>query len=95
MSETATKEDPPAIVPIESLDQFVGILTRWHAHKVKVLEHMLSVPEGTEMQVDGGEPVPLTGDMMAGFRAGLSLALMELGNLPFVTATRSDAPAVH
>lgn len=90
MSET---KDPLAIMPIESLDQFAGLLTAWHAEKVRVLEHMLQIPEGTEMVVDGGEAVPLIGDRLAGFKAGIQLSLMELGTLPFITESRDAEPA--
>lgn len=88
MSET--KE--AATVHIESVNQFVGILQGWHDKKVKVLEHMLTVPEGTEMQVAGESAAVLTGDMLAGFKAGIQLSLMELGKLPFAVEFE-EAPA--
>jgi hypothetical protein len=92
MTDTTTPPTPetpvttpiPETVAITDVNQFVGILTDWHAHKVAILEHMLQVPDGTEMQVDDGESIILTGDMLAGFKAGISIALMELGVLPFV-----------
>jgi hypothetical protein len=90
MPETTT---PPAIMPIQSLDQFAGLLTAWHAEKVRVLEHMLSIPEGTTMQLDGGPEVPMTAELITGFRAGIQLALMELGTLPFITESREAEPA--
>ena len=74
----------PETLLIKDIDQFVNLLTRWHAEKVKVLEHMLEVPDGTEMERDGVSVV-LTADMLAGFKAGIDLALMELGSLPFAT----------
>lgn len=74
----------PETVEITDVNQFVGILTDWHAQKVAILEHMLQVPDGTEMVVDDDTPIILTGDMLTGVRAGISLALMELGSLPFV-----------
>ena len=74
----------PETILIEDIDQFVNLLTRWHVEKVKVLEHMLEVPDGTEMECDGVSVV-LTGDMLAGFKAGINLSLMELGILPFVS----------
>ena len=74
----------PETILIGDIDQFVNLLTRWHVEKVKVLEHMLEVPDGTEMECDGASVV-LTGDMLAGFKAGINLSLMELGILPFVS----------
>lgn len=84
-----TQEAPPVL--IEDLDQFVSLLTGWHSNKVAMLEHLLEIPEGTEMQVDGGDSVALTGDILAGFKAGLNVALMELGKLPFESAPLPDA----
>lgn len=89
-----TTEEKPPVLKIESVSQFVGLLMAWHAHKVKVLEHMISVPENTEMSIDGGKTVALTGEMLQGFKAGIALSLMELGTLPFV-AIEEDAPATH
>lgn len=96
MSDTNSAQ-APEILPITDLDQFAGLLTNWHASKVAVLEHMLSIPEGTEMSIDGGDSVPLTGDLLAGLKVGINLCLMELGNLPFITesANAADAPTPH
>lgn len=71
---------------IDDVDQFAVLITDWHSRKVAVLEHMMSVPAGTEMEVSGEcEPTTLilTADILDGFRAGLGLALIELGELPF------------
>lgn len=96
MTEATTPITPPETIEITDVNQFVGFLTAWHAKKVAILGHMLQVPEGTEMIVDGGTPVILTGDMLAGVQAGISMALMELGTLPFVAemepATPTDEP---
>lgn len=75
----------PETIEIYDLGQFVKYLTAWHSHKVKILEHMLSIPEDSEMVVDGGSAssVIMTGDMLAGFKAGVELALIELGTMPF------------
>lgn len=92
---TATQETPAAAptVVITDLNQFVQMLVSWHSQKVKALEHMLQVPDGTEMIIDGGTPAILTGDMLVGFKAGLELALMELGILPFLYETEPEAVA--
>lgn len=96
MTEAATTDSTEArtTIEIQDLNQFVQMLTAWHSKKVKVLEHMLQIPEGIEMVVDGKEPVILQGEMLAGFKAGLNLALMELGNLPFVCESE-EAPAAE
>lgn len=80
-----TQENQDTLV-IEDLNEFVYILEGWHNEIIKVLEHMLEVPEGTVMEVDGVDYV-LTGDLLAAFKAGLDLALIELGKLPFTCET--------
>lgn len=78
----------PETVMIDSLDAFVRALTHWHTHKVQVLKHMQSIPEGSEVTRSTGsdspeEQIKLSGDMLKGFILGLELALDELGELPF------------
>lgn len=91
----ATQEAPvaPATIEIEDLNQFVKMLAAWHSQKVKILEYMLKVPEGTEMII--GEETPttviLTGDMLVGLKAGIELSLIELGELPFQYETEDEA----
>lgn len=70
-------------VMVENLDQFVRVLMAWHANKVAMLRHLQSIPEGTEVSKDDGEPLVLTGDMLKGFQMGLEVALEEMGTLPF------------
>lgn len=74
---------PEDIVQIEDLDHFVRLLTQWHVAKVKVLKHMLDVPDGTEAIMNEGASVVLSGDVLKGFRIGVTLGLTELGQLPF------------
>lgn len=77
--------DSPAVetVMIDSLDQFVRALHNWHHNKVQTLKHLQSIPEGTEVSEDDGTPQVLTGDLLKGFILGLTVALSEMGTLPF------------
>lgn len=83
---------PADTIEVESLDMFVRLLQQWHSSKVKVLEHMLEIPTGTEADFEGLGKVNLVGDVRNGFIMGLSLALMELGTLPFVSDGASASP---
>lgn len=90
----------PNIIPVESVDQFVHLITAWHSQKMKELEQALAVPEGVAVEVTDDkagtvEEVMLTGDAHKAFRAGLSTAMTALGNLPFVSldAEEEEAPA--
>lgn len=89
---------------VADMDQFIQLLFLWHKDKVQVLEHMLSVPEGTEVTFNDESPLSLSGDLYKGFVMGLSLGLMELGHLPFATEPQkeeqeqfaaSDEPVKH
>jgi hypothetical protein len=77
---------------IQNIDHFIQLLAGWHQNKVKTLEHMLTVPEGTEVTFNDEGPQILSGDMLKGFVIGLSLGLMELGTLPF-SAEIEETPA--
>lgn len=77
-------------IDVESLDDFVHMLVSWHGHKHAILTHMLEMPDGTYMQMGENEPVAMTGDMLAGFKVGIQLALMELGTLPFQYSTETS-----
>ena len=79
-------------VVVADIDQFIQLLFGWHDGKVKVLEHMLSIPEGTEITFNNEGTKILAGDLHKGFIIGLSLALMELGTLPFA-AEMDPTPA--
>ena len=84
----------PDNVEVTDLDQFVKLLAHWHTAKVNVLKHMLEVPETAEVSIGDGEPIPVTGDFRKGYQLGLSLALSELGELPFVAELEESAYAV-
>lgn len=89
IENTPTSSDT---LEITNLDHFVALLVDWHNNRVQRLEHMLEVPEGTEMQVDDGESRLLEGDLLAGFKAGITVALSEMGVLPFSYETE-EVPA--
>ena len=83
----------PQTLIVENIDQFIQLLSGWHEDKVKTLEHMLGMPEGIEVTFNDEVPQILSGDLHKGFLMGLSLALMELGTLPF-GAEVEDQPAI-
>ena len=77
-------------IDVGSLDVFVHMLVSWHSRKCAILKHMMDLPEGSSMQIGEGESVSMTGDMLVVFKAGIELALMELGTLPFRYSTETD-----
>ena len=81
----------PDTIEITDLDQFIGLLSRWHAHKLNVLKHMLEVPETAEVSIGDEPPVTVAGDFRKGYQLGISLALSELGELPFLAELGESA----
>jgi hypothetical protein len=88
-------QEKQSTIQVNNVDHFAAILSSWHSNRVKTLEHMFQIPDGTQVEVknqDGTtEQHVITGDVLTGFKLGLNLSLMELGTLPFVVET-SQAP---
>lgn len=81
----------PDLFQVEDLDQFVQILTVWHAEKCAAVQHLLTVPEGSTFEIEGKETV-LVGSALDAFKLGIEMTMMQLGSLPFV-AEMEDEPA--
>lgn len=86
---SSTKET----LSISDLDSMVTLLSGWHKKEVATLEHMLLIPEGTEVCFGDETPIVLSGDRLTGFQLGISISLLRLGQLPFVAETESDPVA--
>lgn len=86
-----TEAQKPELIPIQNIDHFIHLIVGWHNNRVALLKHMMALPAGTEMQVDENKTVVMDGERLEGFKAGLGLALMELGDLPFVVETVEPA----
>jgi hypothetical protein len=71
---------------VTELHEFVPLLQDWHAHQVKTVEHFFNVPEGQAVEIEGESEFVLSGDVLRGFKLGLSIAMSYLGNLPFSAA---------
>lgn len=93
MPEQDKTTTPNGVVSITDMDTLVRALLHWHGNKLKVIEHMKSIPEGTEVTVDDGEPMILQGDLLKGFQLGLAYAVSEFNPLPFTFELEDDEPA--
>ena len=80
-------------IEVNDLDKFVHLLAGWHTNRVARVKHLLDVPETTEVAIGEDAPVPMTGDFRKGFQLGISLALSELGDLPFVAEIEESQTA--
>lgn len=83
MSEETQSTEDTEKIPVESLDNFMQYFLPWHERKTTQLRHMLTVPDGMEVQVGEDTNLVLTGDALIAFRIGIELGLSELGTLPF------------
>lgn len=89
-------QDRPDLLFIDNIQTLVAALMTWHDQKVQILEYMMTVPSGTEMTINDSETIVLDGDALKGFCAGITVALAELGTLPFeVTVDAEESPATE
>jgi len=82
-TDTQAQEDQDLILSIDTLDDFVHLLTCWHQARIRELEALLNIPEGVEVGLDDGPPIMLEGNTRLAFLIGVQVALMKLGTLPF------------
>lgn len=85
----------PEAHSVSDLDTFFQLLASWHQSKVAILNHMLTVPEGTQATLDGEDAptITLTGEVLAAYKLGIELSLIELGTLPFYPETEDETTA--
>ena len=76
-------EDPHFVT---ELPEFTFLLQAWHDRQVKTVNHFFTVPEGQVVEIEGETEFQLSGDVLRGFKLGLSIALSYLGQLPFSPA---------
>ena len=79
----------PEATTITTIDQFAELVSQWYDNRQKAVKYLLTVPDGVEFERASGPDQPpekmlMTGDLMKGFKFGVELALMQLGDLPFV-----------
>lgn len=76
----------PDVLVIDSIDAFASLMASWHHNRVSQLQMALDAPDDIEVQFSlaEGEPeITMNADHLAGFKAGLVLALNLFGKLPF------------
>ncbi len=69
----------------EDLIEALCIVKKWHSRNIKTLNEMIESDDGSLYIANGdnGEQVELTGEILRGFKIGLSTAELILGKLPF------------
>lgn len=71
------------LVTINSMNAFAALVATWHRSKMEKLQHLLTVPDGTTFEI-GDEKLVLETEALKGFKFGVELSIMQLGELPFV-----------
>ncbi len=68
----------------EELQEIAQGLIKWHANKVKNFRTVLDAPKDTEVNLDtgGDEPLVLSGEVLKGFRIGLTIGLEWIEKFP-------------
>ena len=87
-------QQPGETIEVNDLDKFVQLLSGWHTNRIARVKHLLDVPETAEVAIGEDAPVAMTGDFRKGFQLGISLALSELGELPFVAELEESQVAI-
>lgn len=93
----AVETQPEAVekaetIQVTDLNQFVTLLIRWHDTKVRLLKHMEQIPEDAVVEIDGVDHA-FTPEMRQGFNLGITIALSELGTLPFAAEVDEEPVA--
>lgn len=91
MTEAETQVNANEVEIVEDLNTFLKKYLPWHKSKIRQLQHMLTVPDGMEVQLGDETTLILTGDALIAFRIGIELCLSELGKLPF----NLEPPTIH
>jgi len=89
MSEQ-TNEVEIQTINVNTIDDMMSVLYHWHAEKVAVLKHMINVPDEAKVTIDEKRELILKGEVREAFKLGLTLALIEMGKLPFVVELQGE-----
>lgn len=90
-----TDEDGDSVDPEEAIKQLADVVIEWHQSRLNQIDEILasdSNGKGIKICQDDGSEIIIEGDKLAGFRAGLHVAKLILGKLPFTLEGPDDDP---
>lgn len=87
-SAQAAPADEPMTM-LTSVDMMAELVTSWHTQQMGRLHHLLQIPEGTTFEI-GDTKLEISGDVLAGFKFGVELAIMQFKDLPFERVSASE-----
>lgn len=68
----------------ENLEEMLDGIVDWHESFVASLQHMLHIPEGIEVSLNGSESITMSSDIHKGFIIGVTVAMIEAASFPIV-----------
>lgn len=81
-----TDEDGNPVDPEEGIKQLADVVIEWHASRVAHIDEILASESEKGIKItneEDGSEIIIEGAKLAGFRAGLHVAKLILGKLPF------------
>lgn len=78
------------LIPVKDTNQLASVIVQWHTLQLARTEHMLNVPEGTEVEFEDGENLVLEGKVLSAYRLGLQVALHNFRELPIAAQFEKD-----
>lgn len=82
-----TDEDGNDVNPEDGLKELADVVIAWHQSRIDHIDEILESGDGKKgiklKNEEDGSEIVIEGDKLAGFRAGLHVAKLILGKLPF------------
>lgn len=81
-----TDEDGDEVNPEDALKELADVVIEWHASRVAHIDEILASESDKGIKItneEDGSEIIIEGAKLAGFRAGLHVAKLILGKLPF------------
>ena len=92
-AQNAEEQQP---IPLETADQVVYLMARWHNNRMGQLLHAMNCPPEIPIEVTDhktGEVFELNQEQMVGFRAGLSIAQSIFEQFPIQMISEEEPVA--
>lgn len=91
-----TDEDGNEVDPEVEIKHFAHLIVEWHENRLQTIEDLINTPKDKGLKIhneEDGSDIIIEGDKLAGFMAGMHVAKMILGKLPFTMEDPTAATA--
>lgn len=90
-----TDEDGNPIDPEEGIKELADVVIGWHQSRIEQIDEILGSANGDKglklRNEEDDSEIVIEGDKLAGFRAGLHVAKLILGKLPFTLEESTES----